>query len=87
MSDFSLTTATSPIQPTIVTIPPDETGANRVVIKLSGSQRPQTLAANDLTWRATGLVGVGPPRPSGGPKESGAPLPRGAGTAGKSPAV
>ena len=51
--DFSLSAATQPIQPTIYTLAGDA-ARNRAFIKLSGRDLPETLAAIDLTWRATG---------------------------------
>jgi len=54
VSDFSLAAATDPIQPTILALFPDAAGGDRVFIKLSGDALPETLAAIDLTWRATG---------------------------------
>jgi putative ABC transport system permease protein len=55
VSDFSLATAMNPIQPTIFTLLSDGPGdLDRVFIKLSGRDIPETLAAIDLTWRATG---------------------------------
>lgn len=55
VSDFSLATAMNPIQPTILTILDGGPGdLDRVFIKLSGQSIPETLAALDVTWRATG---------------------------------
>jgi putative ABC transport system permease protein len=54
VADFSLAAATDPIQPTIFTIVTDDSEADRVFIKLSGRDLTETLAAIDLTWRATG---------------------------------
>ena len=50
--DFSLAPATNAIAPTVYTV----TGArlDRLFIKLSGHDLPETLAAIDTTWRATG---------------------------------
>jgi putative ABC transport system permease protein len=52
--DFSLAAATDPIQPTVFTLITEQFLANRIFIKLNGQAVPETLAAIDLTWRATG---------------------------------
>ena len=54
VSDFSLAAATNPIQPTVFTLITEQFGGDRLFIKLSGGDLPETLAAIDLTWRATG---------------------------------
>jgi putative ABC transport system permease protein len=54
VADFSLSAATSPIAPTIFTVITDQFAANRVFIKLGGHDLPETLAAIDVEWRATG---------------------------------